>query len=110
MSSGSSESTESGKRRGGGGGGAGCRGGGRGGATTVPTHALLHGTGGRGVGDGPRFPLLFPSFVIYFLSGQAWVEAKGELATCRHRAESGRENGQNVRRHSLDELNASPYD
>jgi len=42
---------------------------------TVPTHALLHGTGGRGVGDEPRFPLLFPLWFslvrIYFLSGQA---------------------------------------
>jgi len=49
------------------------------------------------------------SFVKTFLGaylnllGQAWAEGKGELATCRHRAGSGRETWiEKVRRHSLD--------
>jgi len=39
--------------------------------------------------------------------GQAWADGKGKLATCRHRANSGRETVKNVRRHSLDRLHAS---
>ena len=61
-----------------------------GGAAAVPTHAPLHGIGGRGVGPWGRFPLFFPlSFFCYFLGasyiflGRAWAEGKGELATCR---------------------------
>jgi len=42
------------------------------------------------------------SLVFYIFSGKAWAEGKGELATCRHRADSGRE-----KRHSLGRLNAS---
>jgi len=61
----SSGSVKSGKRRGSRSrsrGGAGRRGGiaCSGGAIIVLTHALLHGIGGRGVGDGPHLPLLFP--------------------------------------------------
>jgi len=51
--------------------------------------------------DGSRF-FLCHSFcrlsLCYFLGahhiilGQAWAEGKGELATCRHRADSGQEN------------------
>jgi hypothetical protein len=33
------------------------------------------------------------SLVFYIFSGKAWAEGKGELATCRHRADSGRELG-----------------
>jgi len=54
------------------------------------------------------------SFVKTFLGaylnllGQAWAEDKGELATCRHRADSGRETWmEKARRHSLDRLHAS---
>ena len=36
------------------------------------------------------FPLSFP-LCDHFFVGQAWVEGKGELATCRHRADSGQE-------------------
>ena len=61
----------------------------------LPAHAVLHGIGRRGVGEG-RF-----SFVTVlcdllgahiFPSGQAWAEGEGELATCRHRADCGQEN------------------
>jgi len=31
------------------------------------------------------------SLVFYIFSGKAWAEGKGVLATCRHRADSGRE-------------------
>ena len=71
-----------------------------GGTTVVPTHALLHGVGGGGVGGGwIVFPfclflccqqdalsfvlfrfVLFLWYVSIFL-GQARVEGKGELAT-----------------------------
>ena len=41
------------------------------------------------------FSLLFPLQIslgrIYSFLGQAWAEGKGELATCRHRADSGQE-------------------
>ena len=36
------------------------------------------------------FPLLFP-WCHHILFRQAWAEGKGELATCRHCADSGRE-------------------
>jgi len=45
--------------------------------------------------------------ISHIFLGQAWAEGKGEIATCRHRADSGQENGQNMRRHSLDRLYAS---
>ena len=58
----------------------------------------LHGTGRRGVGAWGRCPLFFPlSLICYLLGalyiflGQAWAEGKGELATCRHRADCGQE-------------------
>jgi hypothetical protein len=63
---------------------------------------LLHGLGGRGVVVWERF-LLCRSFVFLLLSpvlflwcalsllGQAWAEGKGELATSRHRTDSGQE-------------------
>jgi len=38
---------------------------------------------------------------IYPLLGQAWAGGKGELATCRHRADSGRKLEKNVRCHRL---------
>jgi hypothetical protein len=53
------------------------------------------------------------SFFCYFLGapsiflGQAWVDGKRKLATCRHRADSGGEPVEIVRRHSLDRLHAS---
>jgi len=55
----------------------------------------LHGIGGQGVGDGPCFLCYFLcdflcARLIIFL-GQAWAESKGEVATCCHRADSGRE-------------------
>jgi len=68
---------------------------GGGGTAAVPAHALLHGIGRRRVGDG-RFS--FVTFLCGFLGahliflGQAWAEGKGELATCRHCADCGREN------------------
>jgi len=86
----------SGKGTGGGGRGAGCCGriGCRGGTAAVTDHALLHGIGARGVGDG-RFS--FVTFLRDFLSahfilGQACWEGEGELATCRHYADCGQEN------------------
>jgi len=56
----------------------------------------LHSIGGRGVGDERVFPLLL-SFVIpgthrYFSRDRPGRRAKGELATCRHRADCGQEN------------------
>jgi len=57
----------------------------------------LHGIRRRGVGFGDGFLCSFPlsffcSFLgaLYIFLGQAWAEGKGELATCRHRADSGR--------------------
>ena len=44
---------------------------------------------------------------LLFFEGQTWADGKGRLVTCPHRADSGGENGQNVRRHSLDRLHAS---
>jgi len=44
------------------------------------------------------------SLVFYIFPGKAWAEGKGELATCRHCPDSGREP---ARRHSLYRLNAS---
>ena len=85
-----------GRGTGGGGGGAGCcrRIGCRAGTVTVPAHALLHGIGRRGVGDG-RFSFvtfLYDSLGAHLIFlGQAWAKGEGELATCRHRADCGRE-------------------
>jgi len=68
----------------------------RGGPAAVIAHALIYGIGGRGVGDG-RFSLvtffcdLLGAHFIFL--GQAWAEGRGELATCRHRADCGQENG-----------------
>jgi len=78
---------------GGGGGGAGCRGGigCRGVAAAVPAHALLRGIDGRGVGDVSRFLLLFPLSPNFFFRDRPRQRVVGELATCRHRADSGRE-------------------
>ena len=67
---------------------------------------------------GVTFPLSFFSFsyivsplfslVRFIIRGQAWAEDKGELATCRFCADSGRELGEkNVRSHSLHRLNTS---
>ena len=80
--------------------GVGCRGGAR-----VPTHALFHGIRGRrgGVG-GRRCFLLAISFVFHSRSdfvislvctflGTGLADVNGELATCRHRADSGQETG-----------------
>ena len=67
----------------------------RGGTAAVLAHALFHGIGGRGVGDGC---FSFVTFLCYFLGahliflGQAWAEGEGELAACRHRADCGQEN------------------
>ena len=64
------------------------------GAAAVPAHGLIRGIGSRGVGRWARFLLLFPLWFPLcapIFSGQAWAEGKGELATCRHRADSGRE-------------------
>jgi len=62
----------------------------------VSPHALLHDVRGRGSGWGEGdFFLFFPfCSLLGALSltwGQAWAEGKGELAMCRHRADSGRE-------------------
>ena len=52
----------------------------------------------EGPGGGSRFPLFFLfsrscviSLVHLIFLGQAWAEGKGELATCRHRVDCGRE-------------------
>jgi len=51
------------------------------------------------VGVGTRFLRLFLcyfwcSFLVYFytFAGKAWAEGEGELAMCRHRADSGQDN------------------
>jgi len=74
------------------------------GATSVPPHARLHGVCRNGIGAGRRLSFVL-SFVLHarfpffcnslgahlIFWGQAWVEGKGELATCRHCADSGQE-------------------
>ena len=53
---------------------------GRGGYTTVPTHPLVHGVGGRGVGGRVRFSFVIPFVIslvrINFLLGHVWAEGK----------------------------------
>jgi len=71
---------------------------GGGGSPVVPTHPHVHGIGRGGMRLGSAF-----SFVISLVR----IIYSWELATSRHRADSGRETGQNVCRHSLDKLNAS---
>jgi len=44
---------------------------------------------------------------LYIFVGKAWVEHKGELATCRHRADSGQETDCTQSRHDLDRSHAS---
>jgi hypothetical protein len=82
----------------------------------VSPHARLDGIRRRGVGGGSlsfvsllSFPFvnnLLPWYNFY-LFGKAYAEGKGKLATCRHRADSGEENGQKVCRHSVVRLHAS---
>ena len=97
-----------GRREGGGGGGAGRRGGGGGGFGQLPlslsTPSSMASAGEEEQGTSRGFlcsflcPLLgsFLAATISFVSfhiflGQAWAEGKGELATCRHRVDSRRE-------------------
>jgi len=87
---------------GGGGTGSGGRGAGRWGVTAVPSHARIHGVRRRGLGGficlfSFSFPFSFPLSYLWcathFLGTglAAWAEGKVELATCRHRADSGQE-------------------
>jgi len=78
-----------GRRKKGGGGGAGCRKrvGCRGGASAVPSHALFHVTGRRGLGGKSRSPLFSP-VVIFFgvhllFLGTGLGGGQRELATSR---------------------------
>jgi len=85
--------------------GAGCRGG----ATAVPIHTPLHGICRRGVGFWGRFPWFFPlsSLVrVTFGTGLGGGQ-KGNLQRAATARTADGKNGQNVRRHSLDRLNAS---
>ena len=98
-----------------GGAGSGGRGAGCWGDSTVPPHATLHGvcrTGlkGGGVDSGPSFVFSFVfharspfNFLVapHIFLGQAWTEGKGELATCRHCADSGLDTDCIYPRHDL---------
>ena len=53
-----------------------------------------------------KLPLFLPTPDFMASAGEAWAEAKWELATCGHRAESGQET---MYCHNLDRLNASIY-
>ena len=98
-----------------GGAGSGGRGAGCCGDSTVPPNATLHGvcrTGlkGGGVDSGPSFVFSFVfharspfNFLVapHIVLGQAWAEGKGELATCRHCADSGLDTDCIYPRHDL---------
>jgi len=53
-----------------------------------------YGIDGRGVGDGHFSSGTFICYLLgapHIFLGQAWVEGKGELVTCRHCTDSGQE-------------------
>jgi len=86
-------------------GGLGCRGG----AAAVPAHALFHGIGRRGVGDGPRFLLLFLSLFPWCASILGAGLGGGQRGACNVPPPRGQRTGNLGKMYAaiLERLNAS---